>query len=94
MAYEENKPAPQPPHRVTMDECARLWLSGVQEVQSFDEGEVAVRTVKGLLYVRGAALRVEKLEKTSGELTVSGEISSLEYDKTSQRGGLLARLFH
>ena len=95
MAYEEKRPAAaQTPHRLTMDECAHLWMSGVEEVQSFDEEEVAVRTAKGLLYVRGAALHVDKLEKTSGELTISGQVASLEYDKNSQRGGLLARLFH
>ena len=62
MAYEEKKQAPQPPHRLTMDDCQKLWMSGVEEVQSFDEGEVAVRTGKGLLYVRGTALKVDKLE--------------------------------
>ena len=90
MAYEENKP--RTPHRLTMDECSALWMNGVEEVESFDEGEVAVRTVKGLLYVRGASLKVDKLEKTSGELTVSGQVTSLEYDETAVRGGFWARL--
>lgn len=95
MAYEEKKAAAaQPPHRLTLDECAHLWMSGVEEVQSFDDGEVAVRTVRGLLYVRGSQLKVDKLEKTTGELTISGEVASLEYDRTAQRGGLFARLFH
>ena len=94
MAYEEKKQAPQTPHKLTMDECSRLWMSGVEEVQSFDEGEVAVRTAKGLLYVRGEGLRVDKLEKTSGELNISGQIWAMEYDRTTARGGLFARLFH
>ncbi len=93
MAYEEKKQAPQTPHKLTMDECSRLWMSGVEEVQSFDEGEVAVRTAKGLLYVRGEGLRVDKLEKTSGELNISGQIAALEYDRQAGRGGLLGRLF-
>ena len=94
MAYEEKKPAAQTPHRLTMDDCRSLWMSGVEEVQSFDDGEVAVRTAKGLLYVRGSALKVDKLEKTSGELHISGQITGLEYDQAAGRGGLLARLFH
>ena len=90
MAYEEKA---RPAHRLTMDEGGSLWMSGVEEVESFDEGEVAVRTSRGLLYVRGEGLRVDKLEKTSGELNISGQIAALEYDRQAGRGGLLGRLF-
>ena len=91
MAYEEKA---RPGHRLTMDEGGSLWMSGVEEVESFDEGEVAVRTSRGLLYVRGEGLRVDKLEKTSGELTVSGTVTGLDYADAGPRGGLWARLFH
>ena len=92
MAYEE-KPAPGPaPHRLTMDGRRDLWMNGVEEVESFDEEEVAVRTAQGLLRVRGTALKVDKLEKTSGELTISGQVSSLEYEQTPGRGGFWSRL--
>ena len=91
MAYEENSKAS---HRLTLDERRALWMSGVEEVESFDEGEVAVRTVKGLLYVRGSGLKVDKLEKTSGELTVSGQVTGLDYEETGPRGGFWSRLIH
>ena len=92
MAYEQTK-TPGPSHRLTMDDCRQLWMSGVQEVESFDEGEVAVHTVRGLLYVRGTALKVDKLEKTSGELTISGDVTGLEYTEAAG-GGFWSRLFH
>ena len=92
MAYEEKRGAPQPAHRLTMDGRRALWMNGVEEVESFDEQEVAVQTVQGLLYVRGTALKVDKLEKTSGELTVSGQVSSLEYEDTAGRAGFWSRL--
>ncbi len=91
MAYEESKAAPQP-HRLTLDDRRKLWVTGVQEVESFDEDEVAVHTVKGLMVVRGEGLKVEKLEKTSGELTVSGLVQSMEYSDTEGRGGFWSRL--
>ena len=92
MAYEENKAASQAPHRLTMDDRRSLWITGVEEVESFDDGEVAVQTVKGLLYVRGSGLKVNKLEKTTGELTIFGEVSSLEYDDRGGRAGFWSRL--
>lgn len=92
MSYEEKTAAAPTPHRLTMDGRRELWMNGVEEVESFDENEVAVRTAQGLLYVRGTALKVNKLEKTSGELTISGQIASLEYEETQGRGGFWSRL--
>ena len=94
MAYEENRGKSAPVHKLTMEDCGRLWMSGVEEVESFDENEVTVRTSRGLLYVRGEGLRVDKLEKTSGELTVSGTVTGLDYAESGVRGGFWARLFH
>ena len=94
MAYEEKKPAEQTSHRLTLDERQTLWVSGVEEVESFDEELVAVRTSKGLLLVRGVSLKVDKLEKTSGELTVSGTVTGLDYADDGPKGGFWARLLH
>ena len=97
MAYEEKTAAGKagkPPHRLTMDGRRELWMNGVEEVESFDEGQVAVRTSQGLLYVRGASLKVDKLEKTNGELNISGQVTSLEYEDTPGRGGFWSRLLH
>ena len=91
MAYEESKGTPQP-HKLTLDERKRLWVSGVREVESFDEGQVAVQTVKGLLIVGGEGLKVERLEKTAGELTITGQVRSLEYTDTEGRGSFWSRL--
>ena len=93
MAYEEQLRSAALPHRLTLDERQRLAVTGVEEVVSFCEEEVAVKTVKGLLTVRGEGLRVETLEKTGGELTVSGLVADLSYEEGTGDRGLLARLF-
>ena len=93
MPYEEKSRLPQAPHRLTLDERERLTVTGVEEVVSFHEEEIAIRTVKGLLTVRGAGLKVDKLEKSAGELSVSGSVSDLAYEETGPGTGLLARLF-
>ena len=93
MAYEETKNQTAPPHRLTLDERRRLAVTGVEEVVSFHEEEVAVRTAKGLLVVRGEDLKVDKLEKNAGELSVSGLVTDLRYEAENTAAGLLARLF-
>ncbi|MCD7769825.1 MAG: sporulation protein YabP [Oscillospiraceae bacterium] len=94
MAYEDKtKALPAAPHRLTMDERQTLWMTGVEEVVSFDESEVSIRTVQGLLSVRGTGLKVDKLEKTSGELTISGMVTDLDYQEAGPHQGFWSRLF-
>ncbi len=81
------------PHSLRLDERQKLSVSGVEEVVSFDGENIAVQTVKGLLNIRGGGLRVDKLEKTSGELTVSGNVTELAYEESGPGTGLFARLF-
>lgn len=92
MAYEEKKAA-QPPHSLRLEERQRLYVTGVEEVVSFHDEEVAVRTVKGLLLLRGSGLKVDKLEKTAGELSVSGLVTDLSYETEKTAAGFFARLF-
>ena len=94
MASGEITNAPKLPHSLRLDEREWLTVTGVEEVLSFHEEEVVVRTVKGLLTVRGTGLRVDKLEKTAGELSVSGGVTELSYEETGPGTGLFARLFH
>ncbi len=95
MSYEEKKPAAPPmPHELRLEERQKLFVSGVEEVVSFHEEEVTVRTVKGVLVVRGSGLKVDKLEKTSGELRVSGLVTDLGYEELRDASGFFARLFH
>lgn len=94
MAYEEKKAPAQPPHDLRMEERQRLFVSGVEEVVSFHDEEVTVRTVKGVLIIRGSGLKVDKLEKTAGELSVSGLVTDLGYEEERSASGFLAKLFH
>lgn len=82
------------PHALTLTGRQTLALSGVTDVSAFDENTIAMDTSMCTLTVRGENLHVEKLTLDQGELTLTGEIQSLEYDDTaSQRGGLFSRLF-
>lgn len=90
----EDKNRADMPHSLSLDERQRLTVSGVQEVVEFNEDAVSVRTVKGLLLVRGSGLRVDKLEKDAGELRLSGTVSELVYEDAGPGAGFFARLFH
>lgn len=91
MAGEERRDIP---HTIILEGRERLSVSGVTDVQSFDEEQVLLETVRGMLVIRGQGLHIERLQLEPGELLVEGEIGLLEYDDSAQpRGGFLARLF-
>ena len=80
-------------HRLELDGRERLLVSGVEEVESFDENTIVMETTQGLLIVRGEGLHIEKLSLDGGDLKVEGMVESLVYeDNRRTKGGFLARL--
>ena len=93
MAYEE-KYKVEIPHNVIMEGREKLSVSGVEDVESFDEGEIVMNTSKGILIVRGQELHIEKLSIDSGDVIVVGQLEKLEYeDDVKITGGFFSRLF-
>lgn len=81
-------------HRVELDGRERLTVSGVEDVERFDEGEIVMSTVAGILVVTGENLHIGKLSLDGGELHVDGRIDALSYEEApARRGGVLGRLF-
>lgn len=81
------------PHRLTLDERKSLTMTGVSEVVSFDEGCVVLRTGLGTLVVQGQQLQLKTLTLDGGNVAVEGQIGSLVYEQTRDRGSWLSRLF-
>ena len=84
----------QAAHHILLEGREQLTVSGVEEVESFDENTIVMLTVKGTLVVRGEDLHIEKLSLDGGDLKVEGTISALIYDENRgrSRGGFLSRL--
>lgn len=81
-------------HRLELDGRERLTVSGVEDVERFDETGIVMATSAGTLIVTGENLHIGKLSLDGGELFVDGRIDSISYEDTAQgRGGLLGRLF-
>ncbi len=84
----------QLPHQVIMQDRRALTVSGVSDVDSFDETTVVVYTDMGELTVKGAGLQIQRLNVETGELTMEGTIDSLTYAELQSRsGGFFSRLF-
>jgi sporulation protein YabP len=80
-------------HSITLEARQKLTISGVEEVERFDETTIAMATTLGSLIIRGEDLHIEKLSLDGGDLLVQGQVDSLTYEETEDKGGFLRRLF-
>lgn len=66
-------------HNLILENKEKLSVSGVQDVDTFDEGKIVLFTDDDTLIIEGEALHIQKLDVSSGELSIEGAIYSLQY---------------
>ena len=84
---------PELPQKLTLEDRSRLSVSGVEEVESFDENAVVLHTNRGILFVRGRELHLRQLSTGGGQVSVDGVIDALIFEESRKEGGFFARLF-
>lgn len=94
MAYEEKSKTPTAKaHSVSLEDRARLNVTGVEDVESFDETVIVMNTTQGDLIVRGSGLHISKINLDVGQLSVEGVVSELSYEEKRDSVGFWQRLF-
>ena len=69
MPYEENRPRAEAAHHIILEEREQLSVSGVEEVESFDENTIVMRTTRATLSVGGEEMHFETLSLQGGFFT-------------------------
>ncbi len=84
-------------HRLNINARKSAAITGVNDVLSFDAGEVLLQTEQGVLMIRGQELHVNRLTLEKGEVDIDGRIDSLTYSDNANYGksgeSLFGRLF-
>lgn len=82
---------------VIIENREKMNISGVIDVESFNDECVIIDTELGVLVVRGEDLHINKLNLDSSELSIEGDIISCEYsDREGSRSkgfGFLSKMF-
>ena len=80
---------------VILENRKKLTLTGIKDVLSFDDEIVIVESELGLLNIKGADLRVNKISVETGDVIVEWTIRAIEYsDKDlSPKQGLMSKIF-
>ena len=80
-------------HSVALTDRKKLSITGVEDVDCFNEQIVVLRTSQGTLTVTGAGLNMSQLNLEDGRVALEGEVDAMEYTGGKKKGGVLGRLF-
>lgn len=94
---DEKKLAKPKAQNLILENREKLSISGVIDVESFNDECVIVDTELGVLIVRGEDLHISKLNLDNSELNIEGDIVSCEYDdrdnSRSKGSGFFSKMF-
>lgn len=79
-----------PAHNLILEGRQMLTITGVTDVDHFDERTILLYTRLGELTIQGKGLHINEVSVESGEMSVEGEIYSLIYGDKDRRSGLSA----
>ena len=83
-------------HNLILENRKKLSVSGVDEVESFNEEEIILRTLQsGVLVIKGSELHINRLNVETGDVNITGIVDSMDYiaETPDNKGsGFLARL--
>lgn len=80
-------------HTLSLDNRERLSLTGVTDVDEFNEQEILVICDTDELRVKGELLHIEELSIDTGVLVITGKIISLAYSQRLSTSSVFKRLF-
>ena len=81
-------------HSVVISAREKAMITGVNDLDSFNESEIILLTDGGVLTVLGEDLHISKLNLDDGQLAIEGVIDSIEYgENMSEKKPLFGRLF-
>lgn len=81
-------------HGVTLVNRSHAEISGVSDVDCFNEELVVLSTTMGTMTITGSSLNISHLNQEEGRLIVDGELDAIEYSGRGKggRSGFFSRL--
>ena len=82
-------------HNLILEDRANMNLSGVTDVDCFDERTIRLSTQLGELVIKGRNLHIDSVSVETGDMRISGDVWSLQYGDRDRKGPLsaLGKLF-
>ncbi|HLR21236.1 MAG TPA: sporulation protein YabP [Tissierellaceae bacterium] len=83
-----------PNQNIILEDRNEMNITGVENVDSYNDDTIVLRTIKGGINIKGEELNISKLNIDNGSVKISGLINSLTYiSKEGSSKSLMERLF-
>ncbi|MCL2634314.1 MAG: sporulation protein YabP [Oscillospiraceae bacterium] len=81
-------------HGIILENRKKAIMTGIKDIESFNENEMILITSAGGLRLRGRNFEIGKVNTESGELEMTGEINSVQYSNTDRTpNNVITKLF-
>ncbi len=83
-------------HNIILENRNIMNVSGVDDVDSFDEHSIVIFTQMGVLAIKGENLHINRFSVEGGELSVEGKVYSMTYTDDfggKSSGGFFSKMF-
>ena len=82
-------------HEIKLLGRTEMSVSGVEEVLSFDEDSVHLKSCEGELFIEGSDIKIGTLDTQNGTVALRGRISAIYYaSEGNEKKGFFSRLIH
>ncbi len=80
-------------HNLLLENRQSLEMTGIKNVDAFNEEEIVAVCDYGQLLIKGEKLHVEVLDLTTGDLKIVGKITALVYSERTEVKGFFKKVF-
>ena len=64
---------------IIVEDRENMTVTGVEQVESFNENTIVLTTIKGGMIIKGEDLNISKLNLDDGNVKIQGKINGINY---------------
>ncbi|HEY8363372.1 MAG TPA: sporulation protein YabP [Tissierellaceae bacterium] len=78
---------------IIVEDRENMTVTGVEQVESFNENTIVLNTIKGGMVIKGENLSISKLNLDDGSVKIQGKINGINYSNKEIPKNLMGKLF-
>lgn len=80
---------------ILLENRSKMTITGVEQVDSFNDNTIVLRTIKGGITIKGEELNIGQLNLENGNVKIDGVINGIIYNNkdSSTKAGIMGKIF-
>lgn len=91
---EERRNESKTPHSIFINEREIIKVTGISDVESFDENEIMLYSCEGGITLIGEEFKINRLSIETGEVEIQGYLNEVKYNNSTPiKGSFWGKIF-